>query len=151
MIGRAGIFDEENREYALMRCREIWSSRYPLESFENEVSSDSEDYEVIEGSLKESVFKDVQKQRLLCSVFSEPYRSEVVYLIAARQRYKAFLFMLQRFAHDFSLRLVPTSDILLMWLTHQVCVSTFFLCSFAQGLKYRLHCAFVPFIDIAGK
>ncbi|KHN42256.1 hypothetical protein glysoja_044287 [Glycine soja] len=34
LIGKAGNFDEENREYALMWCREIWSSRYPLESFE---------------------------------------------------------------------------------------------------------------------
>ncbi|KAL2563510.1 hypothetical protein AAZX31_20G223600 [Glycine max] len=123
LIGKAGIFDEENREYALMRCREIWSSRYPLESFENEASSDSQDLDtvvVVGGCLKESVFKEVEKQRvLLCSMFVEPYRSEVVYLIAARQRYKAFLFMLLRFARDFSSRLVPTSDILLMWLTHQ--------------------------------
>ncbi|TKY52263.1 Glycine-rich domain-containing protein 2 [Spatholobus suberectus] len=121
LIGRAGIFDEENREYALMRCREIWSRRYPLESFENEASSDSQDSgpEVVGGSLKEGVFKEVERQRLLCSKFAEPYRSEVVYLIAARQRYKAFLFMLQKFARGFSSRLVPTSDILLMWLTHQ--------------------------------
>ncbi|RDX65998.1 Glycine-rich domain-containing protein 1, partial [Mucuna pruriens] len=84
-------------------------------------SSDSQDSGavVVGGSFKESVFKEVEKHRLLCSVFVEPYRSEVVYLIAARQRYKAFLFMLQKFARDFSSRLVPTSDILLMWLTHQ--------------------------------
>ncbi|QCE07305.1 hypothetical protein DEO72_LG9g2324 [Vigna unguiculata] len=122
LIGRAGIFDEENREYALMRGMEIWSSRYPFESFENEASSDSQDSggEVVGGSLKEGVFKEVEKQRLsLCSMFVEPYRSEVVYLIAARQRYRAFLFMLQRFAHEFSSRFVPASDILLMWLTHQ--------------------------------
>ena len=89
-----------------MRCREIWSSRYPLESFENEASSDSQDLDtvvVVGGCLKESVFKEVEKQRvLLCSMFVEPYRFEVVYLIAARQRYKAFLFMLLRFARDFS-------------------------------------------------
>ncbi|XP_028184545.1 uncharacterized protein LOC114371271 isoform X3 [Glycine soja] len=123
LIGKAGIFDEENREYALMRCMEIWSSRYPLESFENEASWDSQDSDtvaVVGGSLKERVFKEVEKQRvLLCSMFVEPYRSEMVYLIAARQRYKAFLFMLQRFTREFSSRLVPTSDILLMWLTHQ--------------------------------
>ncbi|XP_017411870.1 uncharacterized protein LOC108318706 isoform X2 [Vigna angularis] len=129
LIGRAGIFDEENREYALMRCIEIWSSRYPLESFENEASSDSQDSggEVVGGSLKEGVFKEVEKQRLLlCSMFVEPYRSEVVYLIAARQRYRAFLFMLQRFAHEFSSRFVPASDILLMWLTHQSYPTVYF-------------------------
>ncbi|CAJ1976104.1 unnamed protein product [Sphenostylis stenocarpa] len=129
LIGRAGIFDEENREYALMRCMEIWSSRYPLESFENEASSDSQDSgaRVVGGSLKEDVFKEVEKQRLLlCSMFVEPYRSEVVYLIAARQRYKAFLFMMQRFAREFSSRFVPTSDILLMWLTHQSFPTVYF-------------------------
>ncbi|XP_020235528.1 uncharacterized protein LOC109815270 isoform X1 [Cajanus cajan] len=119
VIGRACIFDEENREYALMRCREIWSSTYPFEPFENEASSDSSQDSLVGGSLKESLFNEVEKQRLLCSKFVEPYRSEVVYLIAARQRYKAFLFMLQRFAREFSSRLVLTSDILLMWLTHQ--------------------------------
>ena len=30
-----------------MRCREIWSSRYPLESFENEASSDSQDLDTV--------------------------------------------------------------------------------------------------------
>ncbi|XP_061363320.1 glycine-rich domain-containing protein 2 isoform X6 [Gastrolobium bilobum] len=119
LIGRAAIFDEENREYALMRCREIWSSKYPLESFENEASLDSRDSDPMIVGGSEDVFKEVEKQRLLCSKFAEPYRSEVVYLISARQRYKAFLYMLQRFAHESSSRLVPTSDILLMWLTHQ--------------------------------
>lgn len=128
LVGRAVINDEENREYALMRCREIWKSRYPFESFENEASSDSNDTDnvVAEGSFSlslslkdDDVFKEVEKQRLLCSKFMEPYRCEMLYLIAARQRYKAFLFMLQRLGSECSSRLVPTSDILLMWLTHQ--------------------------------
>lgn len=110
-----------------MRCREIWNSKYPFESFENEAGSGSDSQDtgpvVSEGSLGDDfLFKEVEKQRLLCSLFAEPYRSEVVYLIAARQRYKAFLFMMQRFACESSSRLVPTSDILLMWLTHQVCL-----------------------------
>ncbi|OIV90878.1 hypothetical protein TanjilG_15611 [Lupinus angustifolius] len=120
VIGRAAIFDEENREYALMRCREIWSTEYPSQPFENEASWDSEE----NGPRKEDVvFKEVEaveeKRRLLCSMFGEGYRSEVVYLVAARKRYKRFLYMLQRFGHQSSTRLVPTSDILLIWLTHQ--------------------------------
>lgn len=120
-----------------MRCREIWNSKYPFESFENEAGSGSQDTGpvVSEGSLGDDFLsKEVEKQRLLCSLFAEPYRSEVVYLIAARQRYKAFLFMMQRFACESSSRLVPTSDILLMWLTHQVCLQfdfhflSFFFC-----------------------
>ncbi|KAI7733478.1 hypothetical protein M8C21_033718, partial [Ambrosia artemisiifolia] len=43
---------------------------------------------------------------------------ELVYLIAAKNRYKGFLFMLQRFA-DSCTAFVPTSDILLMWITHK--------------------------------
>ncbi|XP_057424744.1 uncharacterized protein LOC130718231 isoform X2 [Lotus japonicus] len=122
LIGRAAIFDEENREYALMRCREIWSSKYPFESFENEAGSDSNDSDTVAVeslSLSDEVCREVEKQRLLCSMFVEPFRSELVYLIASRQRYKAFLFVLQRFSHESSSRLVPASDILLMWITHQ--------------------------------
>lgn len=44
--------------------------------------------------------------------------SETVYLIAARLRYKAFLLILNKFQDEVS-RLLPASDILLMWLTHQ--------------------------------
>ncbi|KAI4301743.1 hypothetical protein L6164_034990 [Bauhinia variegata] len=49
----------------------------------------------------------------------KPHKSEVVYLIAARQRYKAFLYMLQRLSDESSDPLIPASDITLMWLTHQ--------------------------------
>lgn len=115
LIGRPAIFDEENEEYALMRCREIWNREYPSEPFENEVNSDSQ--LVTKG---DDLLKEVTKHRWLYSKFSEAYRSETVYLIAGRQRYKAFLYMVQRFA-DGSGRLVATSDIMLMWLTHQVC------------------------------
>ncbi|XP_028779518.1 uncharacterized protein LOC114735906 [Neltuma alba] len=113
IIGRPAIFDEENEEYALMRCREIWNRKYPTESFENEANSDS-----LVVKNEDDLFQEVAKHRMLHSKFPESYRSELVYLIAARQRYKAFLHTVQRFA-DGSCRLVPTSDIMLMWLTHQ--------------------------------
>lgn len=113
LIGRPTIFDEENEEYALMRCREIWNRTYPLESFENEANLDS-----VVVKNEDDLYREVAKHRLLYSKFPEAYRSEVLYLIAARQRYKAFLHMVQRFA-DGSCRFVPTSDIMLMWLTHQ--------------------------------
>jgi len=50
--------------------------------------------------------------------FSAPYMSETVYLIAARLRYKGFLLILHKFKDEVS-SLIPASDILLMWLTHQ--------------------------------
>ncbi|CAI9103462.1 OLC1v1001943C1 [Oldenlandia corymbosa var. corymbosa] len=114
LIGKAAIFDEENEEYAVNRCREIWEQRYPSEPFENEYDFDSETPYVV----NEDILNQVTKQRHLHSKFSEPFRSEVVYLMAARQRYKGFLYSMSRVAGR-CCHLVPTSDILLMLLTHQ--------------------------------
>lgn len=114
LIGKPAIFNKENEDYAFNRCREIWIRRYPSEPFENEVDSNLKDLVVC----NEEVLGEVSKQRCLYSNFSEPYMSELVYLIAAKRRFKGFLYMMQRFGDGCS-RLVPTPDILLMWLTHQ--------------------------------
>ncbi|XWS64492.1 hypothetical protein CRYUN_Cryun05aG0008400 [Craigia yunnanensis] len=114
LIGKPAIFNEENEEYALMRCKEIWVQRYSSEPFENEIESDFQDPPLI----NEDLFNEVQKQKLLDSKFSEPYLCELVYLIAARQRYRGFLYMIQRFGDGCS-RFVPALDILLMLLTHR--------------------------------
>lgn len=115
LIGKAAIFNEENEEYALNRCKEIWVQRYPTEPFENE--SDSNLQNPV-STVHEDLLNEVSKQRNLYIKFSEPCYSEIVYLIAARQRYKGFLYMMHRFADSCSV-FVPTSDILLMWITHQ--------------------------------
>ncbi|KAJ4835378.1 hypothetical protein Tsubulata_021315 [Turnera subulata] len=128
LIGKPAIFDEENEEYALMRCEELWKNRYPDESFENEVlddQSDSSSREVVVKDVHlEDILNEVIKQRNLYQKFSWPYMREIMYLIAARQRYKAFLHLLQSFtdhgSSSSSSHLVPTLDILLMWVTHQV-------------------------------
>ncbi|XP_065636147.1 uncharacterized protein LOC112002117 isoform X3 [Quercus suber] len=117
LIGKPAIFDEENEEYALLRCQNIWTHKYPSEPFENETDSEMP----IPVVTNEDILVEVTKHRFLYSKISEAYRSEIVYLIAARQRYKGFLYMVQSFC-DERARLVPASDILLMWLTHQVCV-----------------------------
>ncbi|KAL9378919.1 hypothetical protein Peur_027401 [Populus x canadensis] len=120
LIGKPAIFYKENEEYSLMRCEELWMKRYPNESFENEVditSSKLQDLHVAQDH--EDLLNEVEKQRHVYSKFSWPYMSEIVYLIAARQRYKGFLYVLQRFADDCSSRLLPSLDILLMWVTHQ--------------------------------
>ncbi|KAF3454554.1 hypothetical protein FNV43_RR05002 [Rhamnella rubrinervis] len=114
LIGKPGIFDEENEDYALMRCREMWESRYPNEPFENEGDSCWRNPVIC----NEELLVEVSKHRFFFSKFSEPYRSEIAYLIAARQRYKGFLYMVQRTTNVCS-GLVPASDIMLMWLTHQ--------------------------------
>ncbi|KAL3538209.1 hypothetical protein ACH5RR_001575 [Cinchona calisaya] len=114
LIGKPTIFDEENEEYALNRCREIWEYRYPSEPFENESDFNLENPYVI----NEDLLNQVAKQRHIYTKFNEPYRSEVVYLIAARQRYKGFLYSMHKIADRCS-QLVPSSDVLLMLLTHQ--------------------------------
>ncbi|XVF06006.1 hypothetical protein REPUB_Repub06bG0010900 [Reevesia pubescens] len=116
LIGKPAIFNEENEEYALMRCKEIWVQRYSSEPFENEVESDSQDPPPL---INEDLFNEVQKHRFLYSKFSEPYLCELVYLIAARQRYRGFLYMMQRFGDGGCFRFVPALDILLLLLTHQ--------------------------------
>lgn len=121
VIGKPTIFDEEIEEYALGRCKEIWDNRYPSEPFENESDENVEALYDIYGDLMDLVLK----HRCLYTKFSEPYRSELMYLISARQRYKGFLYMIQRFGDDYSC-LVPTTDIALMWLTHQVYFFFFF-------------------------
>lgn len=114
LIGKPTIFNEENEEYALNRCREIWMRRYPSEPFENEANSDTP----IPLVRNEDLLSEVLKQRILYSKFSKPYMTEIMYLIAARQRYKGFLYILSRVSDKCSC-FVPTCDILIMWLTHQ--------------------------------
>ncbi|PSS28839.1 Glycine-rich domain-containing protein [Actinidia chinensis var. chinensis] len=114
LIGKPAIFNEENEEYALTRCRDIWISRYPSESFENELGSD----ESASCVTNEELLSQVLKLRNLYTKFAEPYMLETVYLIAARKRYKRFLYLMQRFSYGCG-RLVPASDILLMWVNHQ--------------------------------
>lgn len=127
LIGKPAIYDEENEDYAVSQCEKLWIGRYPDESFENRVDPDSPE---IVSSANEDIKTEVEKQRFLWEKFSAPYMSETVYLIAARLRYKGFLLILHKFKDEIS-RLVPASDILLMWLTHQVrCVfPVFFLVS----------------------
>ncbi|KAD6795517.1 hypothetical protein E3N88_06413 [Mikania micrantha] len=116
LIGKPAIFNQENKDYAVERCKEIWISKYPSESFENEASSDDLHHE---NTLQiDHILGEISKQRCLLTKFSKPYMLELVFLIASKNRYKGFLFMLQRFV-DSSRTFVPTSDIQLMWITHK--------------------------------
>ncbi|XP_019057067.1 PREDICTED: uncharacterized protein LOC104805899 isoform X1 [Tarenaya hassleriana] len=115
LIGKPMIYNEENEDYAVLQCKKIWDKRYPDENFTNETDQDAPEPTI---SMDEEIIALVEKQRFLCEKFCAPYMSEVVYLIAARLRYKGFLLILQKFGDKIS-RLVPASDILLMWLTHQ--------------------------------
>ncbi|KZV19467.1 hypothetical protein F511_31837 [Dorcoceras hygrometricum] len=118
IIGKPTIFYEENEEYALDRCRKIWEDRFPSEPFENEVDPSLENCSVVSD---EGLLEQALKMRYLCRLFYDlawSYNSELVFLIAANKRYKGFIYMIHKYADEHSC-LVPTSDVLLMWLTHK--------------------------------
>ncbi|XP_043711358.1 uncharacterized protein LOC122660208 [Telopea speciosissima] len=128
LVGKPVILDDENEEYALNRCRDLWNRRYPSEPFELEADTITGiDDSLATTVTNEDIFSQVSKNRSLYSKFSQPYMFEIVYLIAARQRYKGLLYLLQSLQRSgagvdgggSNSVLVPTSDILLMWLTHQ--------------------------------
>ncbi|KAL5701073.1 hypothetical protein ACHQM5_026451 [Ranunculus cassubicifolius] len=109
------LHDDGNEEYALNRCSDLWSKRYPFEPFElDDISDDKLD----NITTNEDIFAEVWKNRDLPSKFSEPYMLEMVYLISAKQRYTAFMYLLEKF-NDGCSKLVPTLDIQLILLTHQ--------------------------------
>ncbi|KAK9161627.1 hypothetical protein Syun_007968 [Stephania yunnanensis] len=114
LISKSMILDDENEEYALNRCRDMWSLRYPSEPFEQEPVLTTKNRIVANIDL----ISEVSKHNSLLQRFSEPYMSEIVYLISAKQRYRGVLYLLPRF-NDGRSRLVPTSDIQLIWITHQ--------------------------------
>lgn len=116
LIDRPAIFDEENEEYASDRCREIWGLRYPSEPFDLEIAEDDEGGPSGRGG---DLFAAVARCGSLYSYFSNPFVSETVYLVFARRRYLNFLHVSRRFEEEKGIPMVPTSDILLMWLTHQ--------------------------------
>jgi len=128
LIGKAAIFDEENEDYAVNKCREMWRKRYPNEPFENEVSDSdnqcSSSYgEETEKREREEMMREMGKQKDVYErYFREAYMGEIMYLIAAKKRYKKMLQMIlvQKQDHHGSSAFIPTVDILLMWLTHQV-------------------------------
>ncbi|WOL12203.1 glycine-rich domain-containing protein 2 [Canna indica] len=119
LVDRPLIMDDENEEYAYFRCREIWTVRYPSEPFDLEVDADAaEDGDASIGGNGGNLTATVAKYRTLSSFFSDPFLWETVYLVAARRRYLSFLDLSRRLEEGL-LRMVPTSDILLMWLTHR--------------------------------
>ncbi|KAL6964706.1 hypothetical protein U1Q18_035764 [Sarracenia purpurea var. burkii] len=121
LVGKPAIFDAENEEFSITRCRDIWIRRYQSEPFENEVvssSSSNDDDDSSPSVTTQDLLGQVLNQRNLYAKLAEPYMFETVYLIAARKRYRRFLHMIQKFSDGYS-RLVPASDIQLMWIIHQ--------------------------------
>ena len=116
LLERPLIFDQGNEDYASDLCRKIWSTRYPTEPFDLEIGIEEEDDDDLD---KDAIFKAICRFRELCLQFVGPFMGETVYLVSARQKYKKFIYLCREYA-DHGFKLVPTSDLLLMWLTHKV-------------------------------
>uniref|UniRef100_A0A1D1Z4F1 GRPD C-terminal domain-containing protein n=1 Tax=Anthurium amnicola TaxID=1678845 RepID=A0A1D1Z4F1_9ARAE len=128
LVDRPAIFDDENEEYASNRCRDMWAVRYPSEPFDLETNPEEQeedeegdggtDFGIGSPSAGDDLFPVVTNYSTLYSSLADPFVAETVYLVSARQRYKGFLHLCRQSTHG-AARMVPTSDILLMWLTHQ--------------------------------
>ncbi|XP_078439863.1 enolase (DUF1399) [Wolffia australiana] len=115
VVERPIIFDEGNEEYASHRCRAIWAVHFPSETFDLEIYDVKDEEEEEE---KDGILAAINEFDDLCKLFLDPFVGQTVYLVSARQKYRNFLHLCRKHG-DKGRRLVPTSDVLLMWLTHQ--------------------------------
>lgn len=121
------FLDLSSETSARERCRSLWNESYPNEPFEIRISqknspanfrnrtsqthwpSQSEEKELMEAVLQQSAFY---------SQVSQPYMYHDDFLKVAKERYKCFLYMLHKLKGRTAC--MPTSDIQLMWKTHQM-------------------------------
>lgn len=126
LINRPSIFDMENEEYAEDLCRDVWATHFPSEPFDldsNEIDGNSVD-NITCDSVNGEIVKMVRQYAGLADRFASLFVQEGVYHVAARRRYVRFLDLMKKVAcaTQECTRLVPSLDILLMWLAHQVYV-----------------------------
>lgn len=131
LINRPSIFDMENEEYAEDLCRDVWATHFPSEPFDldsNEIGGNSVD-NITCDNVNGEIVKMVRQYAGLADRFASLFVQEGVYHVAARRRYVRFLDLMKKVAcaTQECTRLVPSLDILLMWLAHQsfpVCYAT---------------------------
>ncbi|XP_047047917.1 glycine-rich domain-containing protein 2 isoform X2 [Lolium rigidum] len=123
LIDRPSILDAENEEYAADCCRDLWAARYPLDPFDLDNNEfDGSNLNAIDNDDANSeIVKIVQTYAGLAARFASPFVSEGVYHVAAKRRYMRFLDLIREGVCTTrqDTRLVPSLDILLMWLAHQ--------------------------------
>ncbi|KAK8452744.1 hypothetical protein SEVIR_5G161200v4 [Setaria viridis] len=122
LIDRPSILDAENEEYAEERCRDVWAAHYPSEPFDlhrNEIDGNSDD-DIAYANANSEIVEMVRRYAGLAAHFASPFVREGVYHVAARRRYVCFLDLMKKVVGTTQdqTRLVPSLDILLMWLAH---------------------------------
>uniref|UniRef100_A0A0C9SAX8 TSA: Wollemia nobilis Ref_Wollemi_Transcript_1515_3156 transcribed RNA sequence n=1 Tax=Wollemia nobilis TaxID=56998 RepID=A0A0C9SAX8_9CONI len=127
LIDRPLLLDSKSAAEAMSRCKKIWSERFHAEPFDLRVKqrpgfesravyplTSSEDNEVKDDF---DLVGAVSKQVPFYQQVFQPFMWETKFLVAAKERYKCFLHLVNK--HRGSFPFVPTLDILLMWTTHQ--------------------------------
>ncbi|KAH9305591.1 hypothetical protein KI387_009995, partial [Taxus chinensis] len=123
IIDRPLLLDAKSEAEAMSRCKRIWSERFPSEAFDLRVKHrpgvvypvTSSESKLDKGSfdLAAAIFKQCSLNE---QVF-QPFMWETQFLVAAKERYKCFLHLVNKHGETFAC--VPNLDILLMWTTHQ--------------------------------
>ncbi|KQK04255.1 hypothetical protein BRADI_2g12637v3 [Brachypodium distachyon] len=102
---------------------DVWAARYPLEPFD--LYNNDFDGNKLNGIDKNNangeIVKLIRAYASLAARFASPFISEGVYHVAAKRRYVRFLDLVNKRVCTTreDTRLVPSFDILLMWLAHQ--------------------------------
>ena len=116
--------------YAEDRCRDVWATHFPSEPFDidtNEIDGNSVD-NISCDNVNGEIVKMVRRYTGIADRLASPFVWEGVYHVAARRRYVRFLDLIKKVvcATQECTRLVPSLDILLMWLAHQVYIDLTF-------------------------
>lgn len=130
IIDKPLLLEPKSEADSLYRCRKLWSERFPSEPFdlrlklrpglnssvvhpvticsENKVEDD--DFDLVAAISSQSSLYQQQ--------FFQPFMWENAFLVAAKERYKCFLHLVNKYNEIFK-ACVPTFDIILMWAAHQ--------------------------------
>lgn len=130
MIDKPLILESKSEADALYICKKIWSERFPSEPFDLRVKpwpgSDSGVVYPVnicsESKAKDNDFDLVAaistQSALYQQQFFQPFMWENAFLVAAKERYKCFLHLVNKYNEIFK-ACVPTFDIILLWTAHQ--------------------------------
>lgn len=116
------LLSEKEREKALDITKQLWSSLYPDEKFELELSSSGDgattDIVLEEASkINYNVIEAAKRQRVFAYQVSLPHYTDRLFLKRAVERYQKMLYLKLQNPRVF---LVPCYDIDLIWHTHQL-------------------------------
>lgn len=124
IIDKPLLLEPKSEVEAMSRCKKIWSQRYPSETFDLRVKQRAGlVYPVphTETKLNEKdgfdLLASISNQCSFYQQVFQPFLRETQFLVAAKERYKCFLHLVNKYRGAFSC--VPTVDILLMWTSHQ--------------------------------